>query len=195
MADVYQRQPTLASEAITLRPLREEDAKELLRVYGDERAVPCFNGDNCHGDTFYYPTLKRMREALDFWRFSYEHGYFVRWSIVENATAQVIGTVELFDRESGAEMDAVLRLDLRWDREREETIVAVLETLLPRVLEGFRSRTVVTKCWPHATQRRQALEWFGFAPDSRAFIGNDGTVYGDYWRIDFTRELGRESEG
>lgn len=186
MNDVYQQQPVLVSPAITLRPVRREDAEELLRVYGDPTAVPYFNGDNCHGDTFYYPTLARMKQAIDFWLFSYREKYFVRWSILENRTAQVIGTIELFDRVSGDAYHGcvVLRLDVRHDHETMGTLTSVLHTLLPKALEGFRGRTVITKCWPYATQRQQALERMGFAPSSEPLVGENGTAYDHYWRLD-----------
>lgn len=180
-------QPTFSIPEITLRPLRPEDAEALLKVYSDARAVPYFNGDNCHGDNFHYETMERMRQAMDFWDFSRREGYFVRWAL-EEGSGEVIGTVELFDREQDGDIDLILRIDLRHDRERTETVSAVLKALLPAARSCFRGRAVVTKCWPYAGARRQALEDFGFVPDERPIIGQDGTVYGDYWRLGSRRE-------
>ena len=61
MSDVYTRCPTLTDPILTLRPIAPEDAEALLAVYGDETRTPFFNGDNCHGDNFHYPTLERMQ--------------------------------------------------------------------------------------------------------------------------------------
>ncbi len=47
--NVYQSCPVLENERFMLRLLEEKDAKELLRVYSDKRALPFFNSDNCHG--------------------------------------------------------------------------------------------------------------------------------------------------
>ena len=81
---------------IRLRPVTAEDEAALLRVYGDPLALPFFNSDNCHGDIFYYDTPEKMRRAMDFWRTSWERGWFVRWAIA--LRSEVIGTVELCRR-------------------------------------------------------------------------------------------------
>lgn len=161
MANIYQECPVFTSPSHRLRPVVPGDAQALLEVYGDFEAVPYFNGDNCHGDTFYYPTLARMQQAIDFWLFSYREGYFVRWSIEELPAARIIGTIELFDRTPDC---GVLRLDLRRDCETAPIIRSILTTLYPAVLPYFTSRRVLTKCWPYASHRRQALESLGFTP-------------------------------
>ena len=183
MMDVYKEIPVFTSPAYRLRGVALSDAEALLNVYGDPEAVPYFNGDNCHGDTFYYPTLARMEQAVAFWLDSYRQRYFVRWSVEDRATNEVIGTIELFDRptEDGTGVCALLRLDLRRDRETAPVIQAVLDTLYPAVLPYFAGRTVVTKCWPYASQRRRALEALGFAPSERLLVGEGGVQYGDYW--------------
>ena len=88
--------PTMEKGEIRLRPVMAEDEAALLRVYGDPLALPFFNSDNCHGDIFYYDTPEKMRRAMDFWRTSWEQGWFVRWAIA--LRSEVIGTVELCRR-------------------------------------------------------------------------------------------------
>ena len=75
--DVYETCPILKSKHFTLRLVERGDAPALLKVYSDEKAVPLFNSDNCHGDDFHYTTLERMLQAVDFWLDSYKHRYFV----------------------------------------------------------------------------------------------------------------------
>lgn len=43
----------IKNETVILRLTNEEDTLELLNCYSDEKAVPLFNADNRHGDTFY----------------------------------------------------------------------------------------------------------------------------------------------
>lgn len=74
----YETCPVFENENYLLRLITPADAEDLLQVYSDEKAVPYFNSDNCNGDDFHYTTLKRMQEAVQFWEFSYQHGYFVR---------------------------------------------------------------------------------------------------------------------
>lgn len=50
--NVYEKCPVLESENFLLRKVCLEDSDDLLKVYSDEKAVPFFNGDNCHGDDF-----------------------------------------------------------------------------------------------------------------------------------------------
>ena len=94
--NVYESIPTMEKGEIRLRPVTAADEAALLRVYGDPLALPFFNSDNCHGDIFYYDTPEKMRRAMDFWRTSWEKGWFVRWAIERRG--EVIGTVELCRR-------------------------------------------------------------------------------------------------
>ena len=91
--NVYEKCPVLESENFLLRKVCLEDSDDLLKVYSDEKAVPFFNGDNCHGDDFYYTTIERMQEAVKFWLWSYDNGYFVRWSVSDKKKGIVIATV------------------------------------------------------------------------------------------------------
>ena len=108
--DVYTECPILENDVITLRRTNMEDAEELLKCYSDEKAVPLFNSDNCHGDNFFYPTIEKMNQAIEFWEFSYKNKYFVRWTIILNSTNEKIGTIEMFNRDGE---NGVLRIDLQ----------------------------------------------------------------------------------
>lgn len=100
MPNIYEECPVLESEKVTLRLTKMEDTADLLKVYSDEKAVPFFNGDNCHGDDFHYTTMERMQKAVEFWVYSYDNGWFVRWSIIDNITKEIVGTIEAFHRDS-----------------------------------------------------------------------------------------------
>ena len=181
MKDVYREVPRFENNAFLLRAVIPEDAEALLAVYSDKNALPFFNSDNCHGDNFYYPTRERMVQALDFWRFSYEQGYFVRWSIVDKTIGKAVGTVELFTRSADDGLSgAVLRLDLRSDYENCGIIENLLNLLLPRVPEYF-SDTVITKAPIYAVERSAALQRLGFSPSEHLLVGHDGYAYNGYW--------------
>lgn len=60
MKDVYEKCPIFENEKYLLRFTELSDARDLVNVYGDKKALPYFNSDNCHGDNFYYPDLERM---------------------------------------------------------------------------------------------------------------------------------------
>lgn len=158
----------------TLRYTTAEDCADLLKVYSDEKAVPFFNSDNCNGDDFHYTTMERMKQALDFWQFSYENRYFVRWTIVDKQSGEAVGTVEL----CGEKERGILRLDLRSDYETKDAIFDILWCC--DVLFDYFDR-VVTKAVPQAAERIAALEKFGFKPYGEKIVGHDGTEYGDYY--------------
>ena len=181
--DVYQNCPVMESRNFLLRPVKAEDAAGLLKVYSDEKAVPLFNSDNCHGDDFHYQTPERMKEAIAFWDFSYRNRYFVRWCIADRRTDEAVGTIELFRREAeDAFTDtALLRLDLRSDHEREDTLREILILIVETAYELFASDTMTTKAVPAAQVRRRVLEELGFQESRNTLKGQDGTLYRHYF--------------
>ena len=72
MSNPYEKCPVLENEQYLLRLVEASDAPDLLAVYSDEKAVPLFNSDNCHGDDFHYTTLQRMQDAVGFWLWAYQ---------------------------------------------------------------------------------------------------------------------------
>jgi len=181
--DVYSACPVMEDERYQLRLVSQEDRADLLKVYSDEKAVPLFNSDNCHGDEFHYTTMERMQSAIDFWLFSYEKRYFVRWSIVDKLSSEAIGTIELFNRQAEDFFTdcGILRLDLRSDYEHTDTIREILELVIPEAYVLFDCRMIATKAVPAAVQRICALEQMSFAACKEKLIGHDGTQYGDYY--------------
>lgn len=79
----YKNCPVYENENYVLRLVEMSDAQDLLLVYSDEKAVPYFNSDNCHGDDFHYTTLDRMESAIGFWRTAYAQNAFVRWAVID----------------------------------------------------------------------------------------------------------------
>lgn len=183
MESVYSQCPEMESEKFLLRLVSQNDCGDLLRVYSDEKAVPLFNSDNCHGDNFFYTTHERVRQAIDFWLFSYEQGYFVRWSVIDKASCTVIGTIELFNRQADDFFSdcGILRLDLRSDYEQEDAITEILRLILSRAFDLFNCRMIATKAIDQARERRLVLAQLGFALRDEKLIGHDGAVYGDYY--------------
>lgn len=181
--DPYKKCPVMENVDYVIRPISAEDAADFLKIYSDEKAVPYFNGDNCHGDNFHYTTMERMRQAVDFWIMSYENGWFVRWSIVDKKTNRVIGTIEFFKRSSDNSFDGcgVLRLDLASEFEKADVIKNTVSLFLTDVFEPFGVDTVITKVWSYAEERKIAFSALGFSYTEEKLIGNDGTEYGDYY--------------
>lgn len=79
----YKNCPVYENENYLLRLVEMSDAQDLLLVYSDEKAVPYFNSDNCHGDDFHYTILERMESAIGFWRTAYAQNAFVRWAVID----------------------------------------------------------------------------------------------------------------
>ena len=181
--NIYKNMQTFESVNFLLRGVTPEDAEDLLKVYSDEKAVPYFNGDNCHGDDFHYTTLERMKEAIDFWLFSYDSGYFVRWAIVYKKANEAIGTIELFTREDTVEEYdncGLLRLDLRSDFEKADVITEILSLITEFVFDLFGDK-VVTKVRNDAVERLDAIKHLGFARPKVGLKGNQGEIFTDYY--------------
>lgn len=184
MESPYEKCPIYENENYRLRLVEAADASDLLRVYSDEKAVPCFNSDNCNGDDFHYTTLERMQSAIDFWLWAYQDKGFVRWAIIDRKARQAIGTIELFNRQAQDFYNncGLLRLDLRSDYERSDSIQEILSLIVPSTFELFACQMIATKIPPFATQRRAAAEHLGFSASGEKLIGGDDhRVYMDYF--------------
>lgn len=173
--DIYNSCPIYKTKLITLRLTGKEDGKQLLKCYSDEKSVPIFNSDNCNGDTFYYTTLEKMNEALDFWKFSYENRSFVRLSIIDNKSKAIIGTVEMFNREAEDDCNGigVLRIDLGSNYEKKEYINEILNIVNNNFYEDFDVNCIITKAIPIATERIDSLKEKGYIPLNKKFISYD----------------------
>lgn len=177
--NIYKICPEVNNKRFHLRLVTQEDCEDLLKVYSDAKAVPLFNSDNCNGDDFHYATLERMQQAMSFWIWSYENGWFARMGIVDRYSDCAVGTIELCYRDS--EDTGVLRLDLRSDYENEADISDILSLVVEPSYEWIGCRRLITKARPIARERIKALTAFGFTRANAPLIGHDGTEYGDYF--------------
>jgi ribosomal-protein-alanine N-acetyltransferase len=176
--NIYEECPVYEKKLITLRQTNMEDAEELLKCYSDEKAVPFFNSDNCNGDNFYYTTIERMREAIDFWNFSYRNKYFVRWTIILNDTKERIGTIEMFHRIAEDDFNhyGVLRIDLQSSFETQSIINEIIEIINENFYMAFNVEAILTKAIPQATERITSLVEKGYDP-----INGQGTIKDNYF--------------
>ena len=183
--NIYETCPRLESEKFILRLFDDNDCDDLLKVYSDKNALPFFNSDNCDGDNFYYSTRERMEEAIDFWRMSYENGWFVRLSIIDKEISRVIGTVELCLRVSEDEFNnmGILRVDVRSDYEREDTLYDVFSLITPELEKMLGCKGVITKAPIYAVERIKAIQKVGFTKSEYMLIGKTGYAYDGYWII------------
>ena len=188
--NIYEAIPVLENERFKLRAVEKEDCDDLLRVYSDKNALPFFNSDNCDGDNFYYATKKRMQEALDFWKMSYENGWFARLSIVDKSVSSVIGTIELCLRVSEDAFNnmGILRVDVRSDYERESMLYDIIALIVPHIPELLGCDGILTKAPVYAVERMEALQKAGFTESEHLLIGKTGYAYDGYWTRDCVRE-------
>ncbi len=186
MQNVYEYCPSFESDKFLLRLISSTDTADLLKVYSDPLAVPFFNSDNCNGDDFCYKTLERMKQAVDFWIFSYKEKYFVRWTIIDKETMEAIGTIELFHREADEHFYecGLLRLDLRSDYETADFIAKIISLIKEATYDLFYCNIIATKAVPQATERIKALRELGFVAAAKMLVGHDGTKYGDYYILE-----------
>lgn len=182
MQSVYESCPVLENERFRLRLICEEDAKDLLKVYSDEKAVPIFNSDNCH-NSFYITTLEAMKKTIYYWLLEYAGKGFVRWSVVDKAGDEVVGTIELFHRQSQDFFNdcGLLRLDLRSDYEKKEPIMQIFTLITDAAYELFDCTMIATKAAAAARERRIALAEMGYSLTEEKLVAPDGKEYTDYW--------------
>ena len=183
--DPYIVFPVFGNERFLLRKIENKDINDLLRIYSDKDAVKYFNSDNCNGDNFNYTTLEQMKQAMEFWSYSYEHRYFIRWAIVDKINNNVIGTIEQFHRDSNDYFTncSLLRLDLRSDYEKKDIIKNILKLIVPSSYQLFNCNKVVTKSFDENIERENALYELGFKNQNKELIGHKGEKYYGYWEI------------
>ena len=181
--NVYVNCPIYQNNKYMLRLVAAEDKTDLLKVYSDKEAVPFFNSDNCHGDDFYYKTESRMEKAIKYWLFEYQRKGFVRWSILDKEADEIIGTIELFHRDSKDYFTncGLLRLDLRSDYEKSKKITEILSLILEPTFNLFDCDKIATKAIDKAIDRRKSLKEIGFSLSKENLIGHDGTIYESYF--------------
>lgn len=181
--NIYEACPILENEKFLLRLIEKEDCDDLLRVYGDKNALPFFNSDNCNGDNFYYASKARMVEAFEFWKYSYENGWFARLSIVDKRVLEVIGTVELCLRISEDEFNnmGILRVDVRSDYEKEDPLYNIITLITPYISELLGCNGIITKAPIYAIERIKAIQKAGFTKSEHLLGGKNGYAYDGYW--------------
>ena len=181
--NIYEKWPMTENDDFLIRKPELSDVKDLFKVYSDKNALPFFNSDNCHGDNFYYSTEEIMENTMKYWFYEYDNSGFVRFAIVDKRSNEAIGTIELFLREADDyfERCELLRVDVRSDYEEENSLRSILALITPMAYEWFGCRKVATKAPIYAVERIKALESQGYVKSSKMIVGQDGTVYGDYW--------------
>lgn len=180
----YEKCPLYENEKYLLRLVETTDAPDLLFVYSDKNAVPFFNSDNCGGDDFYYTSLVRMEQAIEFWLREYQRKGFVRWTIIDKNTHHAIGTIELFNRQADDYFNncGLLRLDLRSDYEHAENIFDILSLITLPAFELFDCNMIATKVLCFASERKIAVKKLGFSASKEKLVGgHDQNVYTDYY--------------
>lgn len=184
--NIYKNCPVLESERFMARLTAREDRDALFKVYSDKSALPYFNSDNCDGDNFYYPTRERMAEAIDFWILSYENGWFTRFSIIDKAAPDIIGTIELCLRSSEDAFNSmgILRIDVRSDYEKEDVLFDLVTLTAPRMEELLGCAGVLTKVPAYAVERIRAVQRAGFSKSEHLLIGKTGYAYDGYWTME-----------
>lgn len=184
--NVYKKCPSFEDDRFLLRFVEPGDAEDLLKVYSDKKAVMLFNSDNCDGDDFYYTTLSRMKKAIDFWLWSYQQRYFVRWTIIDKVDNSAVGTIEVFNRcaEDHFNNCGLIRLDMRSDYEDSETIHRILSMIIADLYKLFGCDMFAAKAVPQARERIEALLRMGFVKSKYLLIGShDGKSYDDYYEL------------
>ena len=93
-----------------------------------------------------------MQETIGYWIDFYHKQYFVRFSIVNNATEEAVGTIEGFRGETG-----VLRVDICSEYEKACYLSELFSFASDNFHAFFGNEYLVTKAISKATERREAL--------------------------------------
>lgn len=183
--NIYEKCPVLENDNFIVRLIEQKDVDDLFSVYSDKYALPYFNSDNCKYDNFYCSTREHMKNAIKYWLLDYyENKAFVRLSIVDKKEDKVIGTIEIFRRESEDYYNecGLMRLDVRSDYEKTKVIYDILSLVVVPFYNWFGCSNIATKAAPYAIDRIEALKEMNFIKSLEPLIGKEkNIIYNDYW--------------
>ena len=185
--DIFEKCPALENEKLLVRLIRDQDAEDLLQVYGDKFALPFFNSDNSHGSNFYCRSMEDMANTLKYWLMEYhEYKGFVRFSVIDKTQGRAVGTIEMFNRRAGDYYDncGILRLDLARSHEETAFICDVLALVTEPFYDWFACPKIATKAAVYAVDRIEALRKAGFVRSEEPLVGDHNIAYYDYWVIE-----------
>ncbi|EKQ54553.1 MULTISPECIES: hypothetical protein [unclassified Clostridium] len=181
--DIYEKCPILENDNFIVRLIEENDVDDLFSVYSDKYALPYFNSDNCNGDNFYCSRREYMQNAIKFWLIEYyENRAFVRFSIVDKKDDKVIGTIEMFRRESEDYYNncGLMRLDVRSDYENTQSLYEIMSLIVVPFYDWFGCSNIITKAALYAIDRIEALKKMNFIKSPEPLVGQNMRYY-DYW--------------
>jgi len=158
-ADVYAACPEIRTENFHLRLVREEDFPGLLRCYADPKAWPFFNSDDCTYGYGAVDTPEKMRANIRMWLSEYANRSFVRFSVVDNASAQPIGSIEMF---ADPDSSGILRLDLCSAYENPADLSELYSVCCDQFPLLFGAQRIFTKDFPGT--RSEVLDALGCTP-------------------------------
>jgi RimJ/RimL family protein N-acetyltransferase len=167
----YSECPTFVTKHFTIRLISKEDSESIFKCYNDKAAVELMNDDNCDFG-FYVDSQEKMSETIGYWLDFYKKQCFIRFSIVDNATGEAVGTIEGFGGETG-----VLRVDIASAYEKTSYLSELFIFAKDNFYEIFGNEYLVTKAISNAVERRHALEINGWE-----YI-NTFREYQDYYKI------------
>lgn len=183
--DVYENCPVLENDNLIIRLIEQNDTDDLMAVYGDKFALPFFNSDNCNGSNFYCASREDVENTIKFWLIEYyENKGFVRFSVIDKSAGKVIGTIEMFRRESEDYYNdcGILRLDVRSDCEKGELLYDIFALITEPFYDWFGCSMIATKAPVYAIDRIGALKRAGFRKSAEPLMGSQSNVaYYDYW--------------
>ena len=181
--DIFKECPRYQNKVLCFRKISRNDLDDLYEVYSDVNSVPFFNSDGCNGDTFYYDTREKMKNVIKFWCDAFKNGWFARITIIDRMINKAIGTLEICLRKSVDSFDncVIVRIDLKSEYERYDIIDSVIKTSIPKIIECYGKRKIITKGFDKSLERTKALIDNGFYLSKRKLIANDNKEYGKYY--------------
>ena len=177
----YEKCPVIVGENLKLRLVNINDAEDLLMCYSDQNARLLFNSDNCI-NRFEYSTLDEMKKAIEFWIDEYKRKYYVRFSIVDQKSGHIIGTIEMFTKQANDEATTigVLRIDIQSSFESEEVLDELVQLIEANFPKYFAFTAIVTKVVKIAEKRVKIFQNNGFAQLTNKNIVNFDDYYIKY---------------
>ena len=160
--------PIYETEHFMLRQVKMKDAADLVECYAHPTlavqgsAHGCIVGPGGYGSK----NKKEMRAFIRFWLKEYHKGWYVRWSVIDRRSGEVVGTIEgggygILAKDADGVM---LMIDLVAPYETEVFVPELLRLIIDKFYTLFQASILVIYGMPGADVRLNALTAAGFVP-------------------------------
>lgn len=177
---IYSFCPEYQGEFITLVPISQNHANQLLSIYSNNNINPYINCDTSN-DCLCIKTIEQMRKTIDSWIEAYKTKNYVRWAVIGKTGIfkdKVIGSIKAFHilKRDHFGQSCFIQIDLENQAENSVIISDILKIADNNFYSDFSTAKIITKGFS-SKERIEALKENNFHLSDKNLFNK----YDNYW--------------